>query len=84
MTLYCRHRKNSEDDLLKCESKIKQKMIKGIIMLSSPANESYFSRLDAYGVPVVVIGKVEGEYNNICSVDTDNFRDSFHTHRDVY
>lgn len=69
--------KNSEDDLLKCESKIKQKMIKGIIMLSSPANESYFSRLDAYGVPVVVIGKVEGEYNNICSVDTDNFRDSF-------
>lgn len=46
-------------------------------MLSSPANESYFSRLDAYGVPVVVIGKVEGEYNNICSVDTDNFRDSF-------
>ena len=30
-------------------------------MLSSPANESFFSTLDAYGVPVVVIGKVEGE-----------------------
>lgn len=68
--------KSSEDDLLKCESKIKQKMIKGIIMLSSPANESFFTTLDAYGVPVVVIGKVEGNFQNIYSVDTDNFHDS--------
>lgn len=45
-------------------------------MLSSPANESFFSTLDAYGVPVVVIGKVEGDYQNIYSVDTDNFNDS--------
>ena len=68
--------KSSEDDLQKCVGKIKQKMIKGIIMLSSPANESFFSTLDEYGVPVVVIGKVEGNYQNIYSVDTDNFRDS--------
>ena len=68
--------KSSEDDLQKCVGKIKQKMIKGIIMLSSPANESFFSTLDAYGVHVVVIGKVEGNYQNIYSVDTDNFRDS--------
>ena len=68
--------KSSEDDLLKCVGKIKQKMIKGIIMLSSPANESFFATLDEYGVPVVVIGKVEGNYQNIYSVDTDNFRDS--------
>lgn len=68
--------KSSEDDLLKCENKIKQKMIKGIIMLSSPANESFFSRLDAYGIPVVVIGKVEGNFENIYSVDTDNYHDS--------
>lgn len=68
--------KSSEDDLLKCESKIKQKMIKGIIMLSSPANETFFSRLDVWGIPVVVIGKVEGSYHNIYSVDTDNFQDS--------
>ena len=67
---------SSEDDLQKCVGKIKQKMIKGIIMLSSPANESFFSTLDEYGVPVVVIGKVEGNYQNIYSVDTDNFRDS--------
>ncbi|POU77200.1 LacI family transcriptional regulator [Leclercia sp. LSNIH6] len=68
--------KSSEDDLLKCENKIKQKMIKGVIMLSSPANESFFSRLDTYGIPVVVIGKVEGDFENIYSVDTDNYHDS--------
>ncbi|KFC09984.1 LacI family transcriptional regulator [Trabulsiella guamensis ATCC 49490] len=68
--------KNSEDDLKKCESKIKQKMIKGIIMLSSPADESFFTQLDAYAIPVVVIGKVEGQYQHIYSVDTDNFHDS--------
>lgn len=67
---------SSEDDLQKCESKIKQKMIKGIIMLSSPADESFFARLDKYSIPVVVIGKVEGQYEHVYSVDTDNFRDS--------
>jgi hypothetical protein len=59
-----------------CENKIKQKMVKGIIMLSSPANESFFPRLDTYGIPVVVIGKVEGDFQNIYSVDTDNFHGS--------
>lgn len=68
--------KSSEDDLQKCESKIKQKMVKGIIMLSSPADESFFPRLDSYGIPVVVIGKVEGDFQNIYSVDTDNFHGS--------
>lgn len=68
--------RSTEDDLQKCESKVKQKMIKGIIMLSSPADESFFSRLDKYDIPVVVIGKVEGEYNHVYSVDTDNYRDS--------
>jgi len=68
--------KSSEDDLIKCENKIKQKMIKGIIMLSSPADDSFFSRLDKWRIPVVVIGKVEGEYDHIYSVDTDNYRDS--------
>ncbi|CBG88447.1 LacI family DNA-binding transcriptional regulator [Citrobacter rodentium] len=68
--------RSSEDDLQKCESKIKQKMIKGIIMLSSPADESFFARLDNYDIPVVVIGKVEGQYDHVYSVDTDNYRDS--------
>lgn len=68
--------RSTEDDLQKCESKIKQKMIKGIIMLSSPADEFFFARLNKYDVPVVVIGKVEGEYAHVYSVDTDNFQDS--------
>ena len=68
--------KSSEDDLLKCENKIRQKMIKGIIMLSSPADESFFARLDKYEIPVVVIGKVEGDYQHVYSVDTDNYQDS--------
>jgi len=52
--------RSTEDDLQKCESKIKQKLIKGIIMLSSPADESFFA----------------GDYANVYSVDTDNYRDS--------
>ena len=36
----------------------------------------FFTTLDEYGVPVVVIGKVEGKFQNIYSVDTDNFHDS--------
>ncbi|AWH88991.1 LacI family DNA-binding transcriptional regulator [Limnobaculum parvum] len=69
--------KNSQEDLEKCISKIRQKMIKGIIMLSSPADESFFRELDSYDVPVVVIGNVEGQYRNVYSVDTDNFQDSY-------
>jgi DNA-binding LacI/PurR family transcriptional regulator len=68
--------KNSKEDLQKCVSKIKQKMIKGIIMLSSPTDESFFEELDQYAIPVVVIGKVDGEFKHVCSVDTDNYHDS--------
>ncbi|WP_314141483.1 LacI family DNA-binding transcriptional regulator [Buttiauxella noackiae] len=68
--------KNSAEDLQKCINKIKQKMIKGIIMLSSPTDESFFESLDQYAIPVVVIGKVDGEFKHVCSVDTDNYHDS--------
>lgn len=68
--------RSQADDLQKCESKIKQKLIKGIIMLSSPADESFFAQLDKYNIPVVVIGKVEGQYSHVYSVDTDNYSDS--------
>lgn len=68
--------RSTADDLQKCENKIRQKMVKGIIMLSSPADESFFAQLDKYGIPVVVIGKVEGKYNYVYSVDTDNYQDS--------
>ncbi|MEH7096843.1 LacI family DNA-binding transcriptional regulator [Neobacillus vireti] len=69
--------KNSDDELEKCITKIRGKMIKGIIMLSSPVNEDFFKQLDLFNIPIVVIGKVEGTYQNIYSVDTDNFKDSY-------
>ncbi|MDV5140684.1 LacI family DNA-binding transcriptional regulator [Chimaeribacter arupi] len=69
--------RNSEDDLQKCLVKIKEKMVKGIIMLSSPADEAFFAQLDSYTIPVVVIGRVEGQYRHIFSVDTDNVHDSY-------
>ncbi len=68
--------KNSAEDLEKCLTKIKQKMVKGIIMLSSPVNEHFFAELDQYNIPVVVIGGLKGCYQNIVSVDTDNYQDS--------
>ncbi|CAH0121464.1 Catabolite control protein A [Paenibacillus sp. CECT 9249] len=69
--------KNNKDELDKCIAKIRDKMIKGIIMLSSPAKEDFFKQLDIFNIPIVVIGKVEGDYQNIYSVDTDNFQDSY-------
>ncbi|MGF6952625.1 DNA-binding LacI/PurR family transcriptional regulator [Neobacillus sp. B4I6] len=83
--------RNSKDELEKCISKIKEKMIKGIIMLSSPANEDFFKQLDVFNIPIVVIGKVDGEYTNIYSVDTNNYQDSYNLtkflieqgHRDI-
>ncbi|EGT5680228.1 LacI family DNA-binding transcriptional regulator [Cronobacter turicensis] len=68
--------RNSEDDLQKCLTRIHQKMIKGIIMLSAPADETFFAKLDECAIPVVVIGNVAGNYQHIASVDTDNYHDS--------
>jgi len=68
---------NNQDELKKCTKKIREKMIKGIIILSSPTNEQLLQQLDAFNIPVVVIGKVAGTYANISSVDTDNYRDSY-------
>ncbi|AZP43955.1 LacI family transcriptional regulator [Rahnella aquatilis] len=69
--------KNSEEDLQKCVAKITEKMVKGVIMLSSPADEYILEQLDNYQVPVVVIGNIEGTYQHVFSVDTDNFQDSY-------
>lgn len=68
---------NGQDELEKCIIKIKEKMIKGIIMLSSPANEDFFKQLDAFNLPIVVIGKLDEDYKNIFSVDTNNYQDSY-------
>lgn len=69
--------KNSEEDLQKCVAKITEKMVKGVIMLSSPADEHILDQLDNYQIPVVVIGNIEGTYQHVFSVDTDNFQDSY-------
>ncbi|AQY52232.1 transcriptional regulator [Listeria weihenstephanensis FSL R9-0317] len=69
--------RNTDDELDKCIAKIKEKMIKGIIMLSSPADESFFEKLDPFNIPIVVTGKIDGNYTNVYSVDTDNFKDSY-------
>lgn len=69
--------KTPEEELEKCQKKIQEKMIKGIIILSSSMDESLLSELDQHGIPIVVIGKVEQKYENIYSVNTDNFQDSY-------
>ncbi|EPH98388.1 transcriptional regulator, LacI family [Enterococcus faecalis 13-SD-W-01] len=66
-----------EEELEKCKKKIQEKMIRGIIILSSSMDESLLSELDRYGIPIVVIGKVDQKYEHIYSVDTDNFQDSY-------
>ena len=68
---------NSEDELQKCITKIKEKMVKGILMLSSPTNEDFYKQLDAYNIPIVVIGKVVDKYKNVYSIDTNNYEDSY-------
>ncbi len=50
-------------------------MIKGIIMLIRlPMNPSLHNSTNTRSV--VVIGKVEGQYSHVYSVDTDNYGDS--------
>jgi len=83
--------RNSKEELDKCITKINEKLIKGIIMLSSAANEDFYYQLDRYNIPIIVIGKVDGNFNNIFSVDTNNYQDSYnltkhlieHGHREI-
>lgn len=69
--------KSNNDALEKCVSKINEKMVKGIILLTSPADDNFFSKLDKYDIPIAVIGKLNQSYKNIFSVDTDNFKNSY-------
>jgi DNA-binding LacI/PurR family transcriptional regulator len=68
---------NSNDEIEKCINKIKEKMIKGILMLTSPADEVFYQELDVFDIPIVVIGRVDGTYKNVYSVDTNNYQDSY-------
>lgn len=68
---------NSEEEIQKCITKTTNKLIRGIIMLSAPTDEEVFKKLDLYGIPIAVIGKVEGNYEHIYSIDTNNYQDSY-------
>ena len=68
---------SADEELNKCIYKIKEKMIKGIIILSSSMDESFLSELNKYEIPIVVIGKVDHSLKNIYTVDTNNFNDSY-------
>ncbi len=64
-------------DIKKAFSMIKDKLIKGIILLSSRVNDKLIAALSGEKIPVVVIGKIDDHIksNSIISVDTDNFSD---------
>ncbi|SFK49462.1 DNA-binding transcriptional regulator, LacI/PurR family [Halobacillus dabanensis] len=68
---------NDVEELKRCIEKTASKIVKGIIMLSSPSDEEYFKEIDKFNIPTIVIGKVIGEHKNIYSVDTNNFLDSY-------
>lgn len=82
---------NSSEEIEKTATKASSRIVKGIIMLSSPSDDTYFKELNKLNIPTVVIGKVNEEFENIYSVDTDNFRDSYNLvqymidlgHRDI-
>ncbi|MGY4107406.1 LacI family DNA-binding transcriptional regulator [Aeromonas encheleia] len=83
--------RNSDEYERKCIDKIENKMVKGVILLSSPMDENFLINLDKYKIPIVVIGNINGCYRHVYSVDTDNERDSFylcqylikHGHRNI-
>jgi DNA-binding LacI/PurR family transcriptional regulator len=68
---------NSNDEIEKCIKKIREKMIKGILMLTAPADEEFFKELDVFNIPIVVIGRLDGTYKNVYTVDTNNYQDSY-------
>ncbi|MFM5716050.1 LacI family DNA-binding transcriptional regulator [Aeromonas allosaccharophila] len=69
--------KNTDEYEKKCIEKIENKMVKGLLLLSSPTDEKILTTLDKYQIPIVVIGNITGHYRHVYSVDTDNKMDSF-------
>ncbi|WP_347553125.1 LacI family DNA-binding transcriptional regulator (plasmid) [Pseudalkalibacillus hwajinpoensis] len=68
---------NNLEEIKRCIAKTASNIVKGIIMLSSPSDEEFFNEVDKFNIPTMVIGKVDGDYENIYSVDTNNFQDSY-------
>lgn len=82
---------DSTEEIEKTATKAASRIVKGMIMLSSPSDDTHFKELNKLNIPMVVIGKVNEEFENIYSVDTDNFKDSYNLvqymidlgHRDI-
>lgn len=69
--------KESQEEIEATKSKIANQFVKGIVILSSPMDETFLSEIDKLSIPTVVIGKISEEYDNIYSIDTDNYKDSY-------
>lgn len=69
--------KEAHSEIESTKSKISNQFVKGIFILSSPMDETFLSEIDKLSIPTVVVGKITSQYENIYSVDTDNFRDSY-------
>lgn len=69
---------DTEKEISKTLSLINDKLIKGIILLSSRVDAALLHALSKEAIPVVLIGKLPEDFkaSNIVSVDTDDFKDS--------
>ncbi|SEO12280.1 LacI family DNA-binding transcriptional regulator [Paenibacillus sp. OV219] len=69
---------NQQEEVTKTLSMIADKLIKGVILLSSRVDDILIEALGNTDIPVAVVGKYveKSHYDNIFSVDTDNFKDS--------
>lgn len=68
---------NNQDKIDKCLLKVNDKLIRGIIVLSSPTDQDFFKELDSMNIPIVLLGNLKKVYRNIFSVDTDNYQNSY-------
>ncbi len=69
---------DEKKEISKTMSMIADKLIKGIILLSSRVDDSLINALLKTNIPVAVVGKldIKIDHPHIFSVDTDNTRDS--------
>jgi len=67
----------SDNELEKCISMVKSKIVRGMILLGSKTDDILIEKLFEAQTPFVVIGRVENERlcDKVYTVDTDNFQD---------
>lgn len=67
-----------ENVMANIKKKVTDQLIQGVILLSVPSDDGFLTSLNQCGVPVVAIGAVPAQFDNIFSVDTDNYHDAYH------